>query len=342
MHLSEKLISDSNFFTWLSVPALETIKYIAMKRFGIIALLTAFMIQGFSQEASAENKETRKQAAVADTNENAKVVIGKDLLVVKETNEATSLKADDGSLTILESLEGNGSSFEFKHFRGPGFFCNDKDEETNSKKPGRKHFKGHWAGIEVGFNNYMTSGNSVSIPDYMSLHSGKSKNFNLNFAQISLGMTRRVGFVTGLGLNWNNYVFSGNNNIQKMADGMISVLDTSLILKKSKLTTLYLDLPFLFEFQIPADNHHLNIAFGPIGGLKLLSHSAMTFENDDKIKSDSDFSLNLLRYGFTARIGYENFNIFGTYYMTPLFQENKGPGGIDYYPFEIGIAFTID
>ena len=68
----------------------------------------------------------------------------------------------------------------------------------------------------------------------------------------------------------------------------------------------------------------------------------MVFEDDDKVKSDDDFNLNMLRYGATARIGYENFNIYGTYYFTPLFKTDMGPGGIDLFPFEIGIAFTID
>jgi hypothetical protein len=53
----------------------------------------------------------------------------------------------------------------------------------------------------------------------------------------------------------------------------------------------------------------------------------------------------MLRYGATARIGWENFHIFATYYLTPLFEKDKGPGGpdgVDLFPFEIGIAFTID
>jgi hypothetical protein len=67
----------------------------------------------------------------------------------------------------------------------------------------------------------------------------------------------------------------------------------------------------------------------------------MEFENGDKVKSDGDFSLNMLRYGATARIGYENLEIYGTYYITPLFKHGKGPGGVDLFPFEIGLAFSI-
>ena len=68
----------------------------------------------------------------------------------------------------------------------------------------------------------------------------------------------------------------------------------------------------------------------------------MVYEDGDKVKSDNDFSLNMLRCGATAHIGFENIQITGTYYFTPLFKTGKGPGGIDLYPFEIGLAFTID
>lgn len=220
-----------------------------------------------------------------------------------------------------------------------------RDDREEEHARSRMRFKGHWTGLELGFNNYVTSENSLSLPpaiDYMTLHSGKSSNFNLNFVQLSLGMSRHFGIVTGLGITWNNYRFDGNNNITKGANGMIVKLDPGDLLEKSKLATIFLDLPILLELQIPADDHHLNIAAGPIWALKLRSHSKMVFENEDVVKDNGDFSLNMLRYGATARIGYKNFQIYGTYYWTPLFETSKTPGGYNLYPCEIGLAFTFN
>jgi len=225
-----------------------------------------------------------------------------------------------------------------------GFAC-DEDEKKDSNSKNRSRFKGHWGGLEFGLNNYVTDNYDLTLPDeinYMSLHSAKSRNLNLNFGQLSIGIGKHIGFVTGLGIGWNNYMFNGENNIQRGSSGFIEILDPGAILKKSKLSTFHLKVPLLLEFQIPTDHHRLNISAGPIGAVKLGSYSVMVFENDDKVKSNDDFNLNLLRYGVTARIGYENFNVYGTYYFTPLFETNMGPGGIDLFPFEIGIAFTID
>ena len=209
----------------------------------------------------------------------------------------------------------------------------------------RQHFRGHWSGIEFGFNNYLTSDHSMVMPsgiDYMSLQSSISNNFNINFSQLSIGIARHFGIVTGLGINWNNYKFDGNNNIQKGTDGIIEVLDPGANLEKSKLATIYLTLPAMLEIQIPANYHHINLAGGFIGAIKLGSHTKMVFKDGNDIKSYGDFNLNLLRYGATVRIGYQNFQIYGTYYKTPLFETGKGPGGYDLYPFEIGFALTFN
>ena len=43
-----------------------------------------------------------------------------------------------------------------------------------------------------------------------------------------------------------------------------------------------------------------------------------------------------------SRVGYGNIQLYGTYYVTPLFRTGKGPGGNDLYPFEIGVAFSFN
>jgi hypothetical protein len=317
-----------------------------MKKFGIIILLIAIISQGLSSQALANGQEDKKQTTSSSGDENTKVSIGKDFIKIEEGDSAVNVRIGNRGLTILETLEGK-SKVNFEKFDEADNerwdWNQDKSDEENARK--RNRFKGHWSGMEFGFNNYVNSDNSLVLPasvDYMTLHSSKSTNFNINFSQLSLGLGRHIGFVTGLGLNWNNYKFSGNNNIQEGANGVIEMLDPGTSIEKSKLATLYLDLPFMLEFQIPVDNSHLNIAAGPIGAVKIGSHTKMKYQNGQKVKDYGDFSLNMLRYGATARVGYENFQIYGTYYMTPLFRTGKGPGGYELFPFEIGVAFTFN
>ena len=316
-----------------------------MKKIGIIVLLTIIISQGFSQASSAEKKGDNPAVIAADSNSITKVVVGQDRLAYADKGDKINIRIGNRGLNILESLEGKLPKLEVEKYNDDNsLICEDNDDNKDPKEHRKTHFKGHWAGCEVGFNNYVTDNYNFSLPagiEYMSLNSGKAMNFNLNFSQLSIGLGRHIGFVTGLGLSWNNYVFDGDNNIIKDSGGNIINDPYAETLKKSKLATIYLNLPVLFEIQIPTDHKRINIAAGPIGAVKISSHSKIIFENGDKAKSDGDFSLNMLRYGVTARIGYENLEIYGTYYMTPLFKQGKGPGGVDLFPFEIGIAFSI-
>jgi hypothetical protein len=312
-----------------------------MKKIGIIILLSAIIMNGFSQKVSAETQNEKKQDSSINKVENTKVIVGKDLIKIEEGDSSVNVRVGNRGLNILESLEGNKYRFE-KYSKNDDW---NQDDKENDHARRRNRFKGHWAGVELGFNNLLTSGNSLIMPsdiEYMTLHSSSSINFNINFSQLSLGITRHIGFVTGLGLNWNNYKFDGDNNIHKGTNGIIEILDPAAALEKSKLATIYLNLPFLLEIQIPVYNNHLNIAAGPIGGIKVSSHTKMVYQNGPTIKSNGDFSLNMLRYGATARVGYGNFQLYGTYYKVPLFQTRKGPGSYDLYPFEIGMSFTFN
>lgn len=339
-----------------------------MKRLKTIFLLAAAMTQTLSQSSMAlsQNEEDKNQ-----TSEDRKeVVIGRNFLKITEDDNSVNIRLGNRGLSILESLEGDGKSIRIERYNRDSRNDPDREDDEWSEEPDtidfnyqfdddydndeddysytrRRHdrFRGHWTAVELGFNNYTSSRSGHVIPDqigYMDLHSGKSNNFNINFAQLNIGLGRHAGFVTGLGLNWNNYRFDGNNNILKGVNGEIEILDPGVLLKKSKLTTTYLTVPFLLEIQIPANNNHLNLAAGPVGALKLMSHSKMVFDDNHKIKSNSDFNLNILRYGGTVRVGYSNLQLFGTYYFTPLFREGKGPGGFDLYPFEVGVAFSFN
>jgi hypothetical protein len=317
-----------------------------MKRIGILLLAMTILLQAFGQEASSKEKQLEKlEANIPDSNEITKVEIGEKVLV-QENNDGVKIRIGDNGITILESVE-NGSKIRFeKYDRDDDYFeGNDQDDSGEKHNRYRGRFKGHWTGVEFGLANYMVKGFDFTLPDdiyYMDLHSAKSHNFNINFIQQSIGFSRHFGLVTGLGLNWIDYRFNGDNNIQKGANGVIEMLDPAQSLKKSKFQTTYLTLPLLFEGQIPADNHHMNIAAGVIGAVKLYSGTKMTLDAGDKVKTNDDLSLSVVRWGVTARLGFSNFQVFSTYYFTPLFKAGKGPGGYELYPVEIGMAFTFN
>ncbi len=74
-----------------------------MKKIGILTILTALILQGFSQVTTAEKRNTGQETTVADTSEILKVVVGQELLIVEDGEEAVKVKVGSRGLTILEN-----------------------------------------------------------------------------------------------------------------------------------------------------------------------------------------------------------------------------------------------
>jgi hypothetical protein len=209
-----------------------------------------------------------------------------------------------------------------------------------------KRYKGHWAGFEFGLNNYVNSSFSFDRTEddkFMDIKPGGSWNFNLNFAQYSLGLgSDKFGITTGAGIEWNNYHFIDSNSIQKQ-DGMIVGKPIPENAQKNRFQTTYLTIPLLLEYQFPnvIRKNRAYIAAGGIMGIKLFSNTKIKYSeggSKQKEKYKNDYYLNSLRFGLTARLGYKDCAIYMNYYLTPLFIEDHGP---ELYPLAAGFVISF-
>ena len=317
-----------------------------MKRIAFLIILP-FMLMNMlcasAQDTTEINLSKNQILKVTEDVNNTRVTIGGDWFEVQAADENVKIRMGRRGLEILETPE--GTKMDWKIYDEEEFY-QDEDEKEMRRRD-RRRFSPHWAGFELGINNYVTSDYSMSLPpelSYMDLNTGKSFNVNINFVQLGIGFSRHFGIATGLGLEFNDYKFEGNNNITKDEDGVIVPYypESGIQYEKSKLTTTYLTMPLMLEAQIPVRSRRtLNIAAGAIGGVKIGSHNKMVYYDGgkQKVKENDDFSLSVLRYGPTVRLGYEGFQVYASYYMNGLFIENKGP---ELYPFQIGIAFSFN
>ncbi len=257
----------------------------------------------------------------------------KGVIQVADHRDSTSIKVGDKEIRIVKREED----------QEPEINVYDLDED---KKVKNKRFRGHWAGFGMGLNNFLDDDMTLSREGediFMDLNTGRSWAVDLNFAQFSLGFgTTHAGLVTGLGLEYNNYFFDRNNSIVEVND--MVVVDSLLgDVGKSKLTTLFLRVPLLLEFQFPntVRAKRVFISAGVVGGLKLGSHTKVVYKEENgknKDKNNDDFNINPFRYGVTACIGYGTAYLFADYYLTPMFVTDKGP---ELHPFTIGLACTF-
>jgi hypothetical protein len=268
---------------------------------------------------------------------------------LQDKKDTTRITFGSREINIIESDNGTDISVR-KKSQNPG---DNKDKDYHNFRSWRHSggFRGHLDAIEFGYNGYMNKDQETSLTGadaFMGLNSSplKSLNLNVNALQVSRHLAGNYfGFVTGLRLEFYNYVFDNNISVQKDVNGVIVPRDYLQDLDKSKLTVSYFSVPLLLEFQFPgalSRRKRMWISAGVIGSIKLDSHTKVKYHVDGERRKDkkhNDFNLNPLRYHLTARMGYSSFYIYGNYSPVSLFEKNKGP---ELYPFSVGVGIHFD
>lgn len=263
----------------------------------------------------------------------------------KEETDSLEIRVGKYKIDITDKDEGEGTNISIDKIEN--FNSRWEVEEEKSIVHRKKHwshrkFEGHWSAFELGGNVLYDKDYSMypaGTADFMNTQVEKSLEFNWNFAEYDFGFCSYVGIVTGLGLNWNNYKFSDNITLIKDNNGLIqpdNVPEENF--RKSKFTTVYLTAPLMFEVQIPGQSERMFIAGGVIGGLKIGDYTKYKI-GKEKYKDKGDYNLNPLRWGYTARVGFGDFGIYGTYYNVKLFKEGMGPA---LTPYSVGVTFNFD
>jgi hypothetical protein len=294
--------------------------------------------------AQADTIYESDQIEVIETTENTRVALGRDEAVIVEENGDTLVVAlGKKGVSIVENEDGETqiNVIEMERER-------EKQVEHHGKKK-KKKFKPYYAGFELGLNNFLTNDFSMVLntdDEFMDLNTGKSWNWNLNVADYGIGFgTDKIGLVIGLGFEFINYRFDGQNGIMKdtiAGTGKIIeyVPEYADNITKSKMNIAYVTTPLLLEWQIPARHGRFHFSAGVIGGLKMWSNTKIVYNSSGdrrKTKNKNDYNLSPLRWRATARVGYNEISLFANYYFTPLFKPDRGP---ELYPFTVGLAFT--
>ncbi len=223
----------------------------------------------------------------------------------------------------------------------------EEDDKTNVRMVHipRENFKGHYSGVLLGFCNYSGKDFDTSIPadgDFMELNSGKSMAFTINFLQYDIGLQKRkknLGLVTGLGWTVYNYRLDNQFAVQKNDQGITYGEPIVDKVDKSKIVASYLNVPLLFEAQIPSDKNRCTafISAGVFGGFKIGSHTKIVYTDGDKDKSRDDININPFQYGAMVQVGYKIIKLYATYNFSTLYENDKGP---ELYPYSIGITLA--
>lgn len=163
---------------------------------------------------------------------------------------------------------------------------------------------------------------------------------------IAISRNENFSFAPGVGIGTNLYAH--NIGFGQSDDGItfFEALD-SVNYSRNNLSTNFFDIPLELRFRTNPDKfgRRFKVAAGFKGGYLFNGHSKWIGSERANIplaeyKNLSIPNLNNIRYGYTLRIGYSNFNIIGFYSAAPLFNIGKSTVEKGIKPFYIGFSFN--
>lgn len=232
--------------------------------------------------------------------------------------------------------------------------CSGDDSYSSSTRPPKrwKWHGGHWAGVGIYYNGLVKNLGSLSLPDgagYLR-QTPKSIGVNVNFADLVIVSNRHFGLITGLGLEMNNFRFDKNISLTQDPSGYIvpdlKYDEAGIDLKKSKLTTVYLNIPLLAEFQFGRSKNGRRapgfVNFGVIGGVRLQGHTKVKYRDAEgdmhTKKQHNGLNLRNFHYGVECNVGYKWVALSARYYPQSIFVSDEGP---NVQQVNIGLSFMF-
>ncbi|MCQ2376120.1 MAG: hypothetical protein MJ069_09525 [Salinivirgaceae bacterium] len=252
-----------------------------------------------------------------------------------------SAQVNDSTTISETTLNVNGSEYSITDDGNEGFNIRF-DKHTAHVSYNDHHWQlsnsNSWTSLSFGMNTYGNSIFSTNLNDESSDYTlNTSRSFNIKWMvnEECIPLGKHFGIETGFGFDWNRFRFDNQNSVMtKTTEHKLKINTTDTIYDKSKMCITYLVVPVKVSYQIG----HFMTQVGVEGMLKTGSKNKLVELNGNTHKNKNDFYLNTFRCNLIAQIYYNDFGVFFSQSLTPLFQDNKGA---ELYPMAAGVSFKF-
>lgn len=208
-----------------------------------------------------------------------------------------------------------------------------KDTKTLVQKPSRDFVM-----LQLTYNGWANKPDSINL-------SGFNRGINGYICyDFPIGKSN-FSFAAGIGISATNYYFKNQTVISTDTgtDAPVRFYDTTGF-KRSKMTVAYLQAPF--ELRFFGNKKNRNMGFKAAIGMQVGTLVGAHTKNNYTIfgtnvkaneKTSTKRFLSPWNFAATARIGWGNYSLFGSYNLTTLYKEFQGPAVT---PFSLGICLT--
>lgn len=221
----------------------------------------------------------------------------------------------------------------------------------------KQRFRGHWMGLEFGYNYYHTAHGGLGTVwpenangyENLQLNYGKSGSFAWNVFQVSVGFNSvHWGLVTGMGFQWDNYRFDEAATVPMRENGNVTFRpyagETERHYLKSKLGVSYFRIPVLFEYNHAerCGKSSFHVSVGAIPAVKTMAWTKQKYEapggGRHKDKAKNGLYVNPFKVDLVVSAGWGPLSLYFSYTPTRLFLKNKA---VDLIPFGFGLWIGI-
>lgn len=207
----------------------------------------------------------------------------------------------------------------------------DPGPSSTVEKPSRDFLM-----FKFSYNGWMNTPDSIKTKGF-----GRGVNVSLSY-DFPIKKSN-FSFAAGIGVGASNiYLDKQRFVFQDTLDQMVVIPDTVKDYKRYKFTTTYVEMPL--ELRYFSNNANRNKGFkaaiGATIGLLVGAHTkGVTSAGGSKVFEKENTRRFIQQWSFaaTARIGWGNYSLYGSYNLTNVFKDNQGPTAT---PFAIGFCLT--
>ena len=245
------------------------------------------------------------------------------LLVLPSGIFAQEIKKDTTELTI-----GQGTMLIVKDSATKEIVYK-KNLMTKAEKKKKRNVQVDIFALDLGVNLPMVD-NSINLPQELEgfeTNTWKSTHVGMHFIPMKFNLIRNhVNLLTSIDLDVTKFYFQNNLRLVPRQDEM-TFIDDSIDYSKNRLTSTYLQIPLLLNFQTAPhrSSRNFRLSVGGYAGVLLGANTKVKSEQFGKTKIRDDFNLERVRYGLTARVGFSFVELYANYNLTSLFRKDQGP-----------------
>lgn len=281
------------------------------------------------------NKIVREMGMKLDSVPDGKTIISKDGGRFLKDTVLVVTKKKDGVTIVINNTEDTLTNASKQTDR------QDQDYQRAKRRKDDRNRTSFDYGLSIGLNNFIQQSSSPAYPeDSYDLRPIGSRYVSLSMGAmptIIRGKYASLKLYYGVEVAWNNFMFEGNNIVEKTPTEVIFP-DAGRDLQKSKLTVATIGVPVVprVTFYNSDGRKICHLGVGGYINYRLDSYRKIKEADDSKDRRHSDYYLNNYRYGVMAHLGLRSLDFFVKYDLNPLFQTGKGP---DVRTLAFGIGF---